>query len=155
MKRLLFTLSVFSLSLMVFAQEGVVQINNHAGVVTESPRLEQTVKGYSVRIFFDNSQDARNGSAQAKAKFSQIYPDTYVHDEYNAPYFKVTAGNFLTHEEAIILWGNILNVFPTAFVVGNNIPYREFVNSKTLAPQASTSSVVEEEAVGEAAFETE
>ncbi|MFI3263057.1 MAG: hypothetical protein R3Y26_09145 [Rikenellaceae bacterium] len=133
MKKLISLLFIFSIATVaVYAQKGNITINNAAEVQTHSPRLDKTIKAYSVRIFFDNSQNARKGSEEAKKLFKKLYPDTYILDEYTAPYFKVTAGKFLTHEEAIILWGNILSDFPNAFVVNNYLPIEEFTNSSVL-----------------------
>ncbi|MFI3268366.1 MAG: hypothetical protein R3Y51_06590 [Rikenellaceae bacterium] len=135
MKKIIYLLLCFLATNVAFSQSGTIKVNNVANVNTHSARLDKTIKAYSVRIFFDNSQDARSGSEKAKKKFKELYPDTYVFDEYTAPYFKVTAGKFLTHEEAIILWGNILSEFPNAFVVNNYLPLSEFTNSKVLKEQ--------------------
>ena len=41
------------------------------------------------------------------AKFKEIYPSIPVYMDYDDPYFKVTAGNCITYEEAVILCGKI------------------------------------------------
>lgn len=52
------------------------------------------------------------------ARFREIYPDIPAYMDYdNIPYFKVTVGNCLTMEEAIILWGRIRDAFDRAFIV--------------------------------------
>lgn len=153
MKKILYILFLCALaSNFAFAQNGTVKINNVASINTHTPNLDKVIKAYSVRIFFDNSQDARSGSEKAKKLFERLYPDTYVFDEYTAPYFKVTAGKFLTHEEAIILWGNILNDFPNAFVVTNYLPIEEFTNSTVLTGKVNLSQY---EVIGNSAINTE
>lgn len=113
-------------------QIGKVVINNHAKIKTQVPDNRKTIRGYCVRIFFDNSQNARNESQKAMDKFKKMYPETFVQNEYTAPYFKVTAGNFLTHEEAIVLWANISREFPSSFVVSKSNLLNKFTTSKVL-----------------------
>lgn len=109
-----------------------VNVENISSVKTETGRLDNAIKAYRVRIFFDNSQDARAGSTAAKTQFESMYPNTPTFVDYTAPYFKVTVGNFLTREEAIILLGKISGVFTNAFVVTENIPLKEFTSCNVL-----------------------
>lgn len=74
------------------------------------------LRGYRVCIFFDNGQDARAGAVEAKTLFEEHYPGIRVYMVYENPYFKVTAGDCLTAEEAIILKGRISEHFPKAFL---------------------------------------
>ena len=72
----------------------------------EGRRAPEKVRGYRVRIYFDNVQHARSQAESVMARFREIYPDIPAYMDYdNIPYFKVTVGNCLTMEEAIILWG--------------------------------------------------
>ncbi len=78
---------------------------------------EEKFRGYRVRIFFDNSQSARTSAENILTRFKELYPDTPAYMVYENPYFKVTVGNCLSFEEAIILWGRIKGDFDRAFVV--------------------------------------
>lgn len=121
-------------SLAVKNQKGAsVSVTAPSGLIKENKLSQAKVKGYRVRIYFDNSQDARDGSAEAKMEFEKLYPDTPTFVEYAAPYFKVTAGNFLSREEAVVLWGNVLSLYPNAFVVTESIPLSEFTNGVVLS----------------------
>lgn len=71
--------------------------------------------GYRVCVFFGNGQNARQQAAAAAELCKKSFPDIPVYMMYDNPYFKVTAGNCLTGEEAIILMGRIIGVFPKAF----------------------------------------
>lgn len=73
------------------------------------------VRGYRVCIFFDNGQDARAGAMEAKQLFEEHFPDVKLYMEYENPYFRVTVGNCLTIEEAVILKGKLAAHFPKAF----------------------------------------
>lgn len=90
-----------------------VEVEEHDGAASavrsmEGRRAPEKVRGYRVRIYFDNVQHARSQAESVMARFREIYPDIPAYMDYdNIPYFKVTVGNCLTMEEAIILWGRI------------------------------------------------
>ena len=76
----------------------------------------KTVRGYRVCIFFDNSPNARTEATNAKKQFEELFPETKVYLIYDNPYWRVTVGNCLTAEEAIILKGRVSATFPKAFL---------------------------------------
>jgi len=79
------------------------------------------VKGYRVRIYFSNSQNAREESAAAKARFKASYPEHEAYRSFVNPNFKVTVGDFLSKSEALVLKAAILHQFPSAFVVREDV----------------------------------
>lgn len=115
--RYFFLLILLTVTSWAMAQEGVVKVNSNVRIVPEAAPSDAKVQGYSVRIFSDNSQTARDSSQKIKREFESKYPNQPIEVSYDAPYFKVTVGQFLTKEEAIILWGNLLSEYSTAFVV--------------------------------------
>ena len=68
-------------------------------------------KGYRIGIFFDNGAEPGQCVA-AKQTFETAFPDIPVYLVYENPYFKVSAGNCVTSEEAIVLLGKIRSQFP-------------------------------------------
>lgn len=84
---------------------------------------QRITEGYRVRIFFDNKQSARAKSEETEKAFAAAYPDIPVYRSYVNPYFKVTAGDYRTKSEAMQLLRRIVQEFPTAFVVKENINY--------------------------------
>ena len=85
-----------------------------AQVATQQPRIR--FRGYRVCIFFDNGQDARAGAVAARDLFEETFAGIPVYMVYENPYFKVSVGNCLTAEEAIILKGRVSETFPRAFL---------------------------------------
>ncbi len=85
-----------------------------AQVATQQPRIR--FRGYRVCIFFDNGQDARAGAVAARDLFEETFAGIPVYMVYENPYFKVSVGNCLTAEEAIILKGRVSATFPRAFL---------------------------------------
>lgn len=73
------------------------------------------LQGYRVCIFFDNGPDARTGAMAARTQFEEAFPDIKCYMAYETPYFRVTVGNCLTVEEAVILKGRLASLFPKAF----------------------------------------
>lgn len=84
---------------------------------------DRTIKGYRVRIFFDNKQTARAESEKILKDFRKAYPEIAVYRVYANPYFKVTVGDFRTRSEAMEMLSRIKYSFPSAFVVKENIDY--------------------------------
>lgn len=80
------------------------------------------VKGYRIRIYFSNAQNARNESAAAAARFRAgwNYP---VYRRFESPNFKVTVGNFRTKSEALAIIEAIRYDFPSAFIVSEEIDH--------------------------------
>lgn len=122
-----------------------VVINSDVELKSSSIFPSDKFKGFRVRIFFDNKQSSRADAADAAAKFKEVYPNLNTYTEYVPPYFKVTAGDFLTRLEAVAVWGKIKNTFPTAFVVVENIPY-----SALLIDNSADGVPVEEKVLEEA-----
>lgn len=84
---------------------------------------DRTIKGYRVRIFFDNKQTARVASEETLKRFESMYHDVVAYRTYANPYFKVTVGDFRTKSEAMALLERIRYEFPSAFVVKENISF--------------------------------
>ncbi|MCQ2143677.1 MAG: hypothetical protein MJY56_06385 [Bacteroidales bacterium] len=104
-------------------------------VVHQSPDIEnamnnhfannrkRVITGDRVRIFFDNRQSARGASEEALARCSAMYHDVRAYRSDVNPYFKVTGGDFRTKSAAMELLQGTKGVFPSAFVVKENINY--------------------------------
>ncbi|MFI3279996.1 MAG: hypothetical protein SNG49_08685 [Rikenellaceae bacterium] len=90
-----------------------------------------TVMGYRIGIFFDNSADARIKATEAKTKFTTSFPTQPVHMVYESPYYKVSVGNCLTEEEAIMLFERVRPVFPNAYVMRERMKISDFVEDKS------------------------
>ena len=80
----------------------------------QSTRLQ--FKGWRVCIFSDNTAEARAGALAAIKTAEEQFPDIPIYDSYASPYFRVSAGNCTSTEEAIILLERVRPHFPKAFV---------------------------------------
>ena len=72
---------------------------------------------YRIRIFFNNSRDARGVSETIADTFAMNFPDIPVYRIYSAPYFKVTVGDFKTKSDAMRFMEMIRPQYPAVFLV--------------------------------------
>ena len=107
----------------------VVEHDDAAATVAASDRKSAPARlsGYRVCIFFDNGQDARAGAMEAKTLFEEQFPGIKLYMVYENPYFRVTVGNCLTIEEAIILKGKLAATFPKAFPKAEELQLSDLV----------------------------
>ena len=85
------------------------------------------VNGYTILILSDNSHTARENANKAKETFEENFPETKVEMYYESPSFYVTAGRYLTKEEAIIELWRFRSVFPKAITQNRELDITEFI----------------------------
>lgn len=91
------------------------------------------VAGYRVSLFRDNSQTAGENARSVAEQFKARFPGIPVKVEYESPYFKVTAGNFVDKIDAITLCGKALPYFRIAVVVQEEISVADIVAGQKTA----------------------
>lgn len=123
--------NIFSVISQREAGQGTVTIDQPGTLVSamathKTRNASKQINGYRVRIFFDNSRNARGVSEQVAGQFSALYPSVAVYREYENPYFKVTVGNFRTKADATRFLNAIKGQFPSGFIVRERITYPSF-----------------------------
>lgn len=102
---------------------------NHSSRVTDAldgqvvRNAAKTVKGFRIRIYFDNKQDSRTASEAAMKRFSQMYPGVPAYRSFSSPFFKVTVGDYRTKADALAALESIKIDFPAAFIVKDKFRY--------------------------------
>lgn len=111
------------------ARVEVVEWGDAAAVVRQATQQAGRIRfhGYRVGIFFDNSEHARAKAAAAKAAFEEAFPDVRVYMVYENPYFKVSVGNCVSSEEAIVLLGRVKERFPGAYLMREQMNVADLV----------------------------
>ena len=106
-------------SLMAYLGDAVIMSDSLEKAMTEQVEKNKARKTqvYRVRIYFDNSKDARTISQQIVDTFSVYYPGVPVFRSYDNPYFKVTVGEFRTKSDAMRFLEAIRKEYPTVFLV--------------------------------------
>lgn len=82
---------------------------------TEAAMRVSKVNGYRVVIYFDNEQYANNRANLVLSSFKNKYPYINAYLVYESPYFKVSVGDCVTMEEAVVLLNTIIDDYPKAF----------------------------------------
>lgn len=109
--------------------KATVEIKTHgdAGAIINKTLYSgpKKVKGFRIMVYTGNSTSARSEAGAARGRFSKLFSfPTYMF--YENPYFKVTAGNFRTMEEAQRQLERVRKHFPKAFVIHEDISVNEF-----------------------------
>ena len=95
----------------------------------EQRKGQTKVSGYTILILSDNSETARENANKAKETFEENFPETEVKMYYDSPSFYVTAGSYLTKEEAIIELWRFRSVLPKAITQSREMDIKEFIKS--------------------------
>ena len=75
------------------------------------------VPGYRIRVFYDNSPQARTRSESIAAYIRAQYPEAGVYRSFEIPNYKVTVGDFRSKEEALKLYMALKSIYPTAYII--------------------------------------
>lgn len=97
-------------------------------MAVETIESNRTILGYRVVLFYDNAQFAQDRANQTLERFKKEYPEINAYLVYEKPYFKVSVGDCLTAEEALILRNKIIKSYPGAFTRRDNISYADLGN---------------------------
>lgn len=118
-------------------QSQMVEESMRAHVIDNRTR---PITGYRIRIFFDNSQNARKNSASALESFVSSFRGIPAYRSYANPYFKVTVGDYRTKAEAMANLPNIKKAFPSSFIVKEKINYPQ-IGSRLMTTVVDTIKV--------------
>ncbi len=116
-----------------------VELNNSTGSVTVNhpsqidsllvsqtiSNAEKKINGYRIRLFFDNKQTARTESEQIEKEFKLRFPTIPLYRTYTNPFFKIVIGDYRTKSEATKALKTIVQVYPKAIIVKENISFPE------------------------------
>lgn len=94
-------------------------VNKHI----ELNRKYKGFQGFRIQVYFGSGSDAKKSALSVRGAFTSKFPDLDCYLIYEAPYFKVRAGDFRTREEAYRHFNDILKEFPGSFVVEDLIGY--------------------------------
>lgn len=97
-------------------------------MAVEAVKSNRSILGYRVVLFYDNAQFAQDRANQTMERFKKEYPEINAYLVYEKPYFKVSVGDCLTAEEALILRNKIIKSYPGAFTRRDNIAYADLGN---------------------------
>ncbi|MDR3188076.1 MAG: SPOR domain-containing protein [Prevotellaceae bacterium] len=123
---------------MLVATCGSVAVAQAPGVISvkASAAIEQLVQkhiaynaqhlkidGYRIRIYRDNSGNARQRSQEISDNFAGLFLDIPVYRNYDNPYFRVSVGDFRTKDDALRVYVHIKQLYPKAYIVQEAINF--------------------------------
>ncbi len=95
---------------------------------------QHPTQGYSVLFFSASGNHSGAAAEQADEFFQFLYPDTPTYLSYDAPYYKLKAGNFRTRLEASAFLSQIQNDYPNAFVVRDVLDIKHLLHMEDPQP---------------------
>ena len=70
--------------------------------------------GYRVLVFADNNQRTAKGEAEAKERqINELFNNHPTYVKYNAPFWRLYVGDYITYEEAFSMMCKLNEAFPT------------------------------------------
>jgi len=104
-----------------------VEIRQSDAVKTALNRYVQenagkAISGYRIRVFYDNSPQARVQSESIEKLLKQQL-SVAVYRSFESPNYKVTVGDFRTKDEALRVYNALKGTYPTAYIIKETINY--------------------------------
>lgn len=118
------------------AKVGVVEDRStyNAVVAVEAQRVgKSSVVGFRVVLFYDDAQYAEERANEIMEELKKDYPEINSYLVYEKPYFKVSVGDCLTEEEAIMMRNMFIDKYTGAFIRRDNITLKELSNVRRRA----------------------
>ena len=79
------------------------------------------LQGYRIRVFYDNSPQARTRSESVAAYVRAQFPENGVYRTFESPNYKVTVGDFRSKEEDLRIYMALQSIYPTAYIIKQSI----------------------------------
>ena len=84
---------------------------------------QKKVNVFKIQLFHHEN---RHYTWKIKNKYQELYPNKKADFFYESPYFKVTTEYFMTKISAVQKLDSIKEHFPDCFIIGLEIPLKEF-----------------------------
>lgn len=75
------------------------------------------IPGYRIQIFSDSGNNSKRKAMRSKAKFRMSFNDLKAYIVFDAPYYKVEIGNFITRLDAQAVLRQLKDQYPGAYIV--------------------------------------
>jgi hypothetical protein len=92
-------------------------------------KKNNTTFGYRLQIYFGSGTNAHAQATKIRTDFLSVHPDLKVYLIFKSPDFKVLVGNFRTKSEALKMQKSLINQYPNAFIVADDIALPELLGN--------------------------
>ncbi|MCK9613221.1 MAG: SPOR domain-containing protein [Bacteroidales bacterium] len=122
-----FFFSIISLRLAAQQKITVIEDPRIVSLVEKHKYLnqKQKISGWRVQIFFESGNNSKKRAHDKKGIFMAMFPEQGVYLMFQSPYYKVRVGDFRTRMDAEGFKQKLLDEFPDAFVVKDEINFPE------------------------------
>ncbi len=96
----------------------------------EVREASESLNGYRVGVYFDNSSHARSGAESVMQRCDSLLGDIPATMTYDNPYFKVSVGYSTTEEEAVIMLNRVQRYFPKAYLLREMITVDDIIAAR-------------------------
>lgn len=79
--------------------------------------------GYRLQIYFGSGSNAHSQAMKVRTEFLSTHPDIKAYLIFKSPDFKVLIGDFRTKSEALKMQKFLINQYPNAFIVADEIAF--------------------------------
>ncbi len=111
-------------TLELIQEEGIQDL---IGIHIDSNKRLDGVDGYRIQLFLGSNSNARKEATDIKAKVLSLFPNESIYVLYEAPYWRVQAGDFRSKNESLDLYKRLQKTFPSCYPVPvNNIKMSNF-----------------------------
>jgi hypothetical protein len=86
-------------------------------------KKNNTTSGYRLQIYFGSGSNAHNEAMKIRTDFLSSHPEVKAYLVFKSPDFKVLVGDFRTKNEALKLQKSLVNQYPNAFIVADEIAF--------------------------------
>jgi len=90
-------------------------VGNHsmeAKIETDGDQSFLLMSGYRIQVFADNNQRTARNEAETKKQQIENMFNVQTDVTYNAPFWRLYVGNYITYEEAFSMMNKIVGAFP-------------------------------------------
>ncbi|PZX14538.1 sporulation related protein [Breznakibacter xylanolyticus] len=101
----------------------LVQENGIADLVKlhiEQNQSSPGIDGYRIQLFSGSGASARKEAEDTKSRLMSAFPDTKAYLTYNAPFWRVRAGDYRNKSELLHTFQQMRKVFPNCYPVRDN-----------------------------------
>jgi len=93
-------------------------------------KKNNTTNGYRLQIYFGSGAKAHTEATKIRTEFLSSHPDVKAYLIFKSPDFKVLVGDFRTKSEALKMQKSLINQYPNAFIVADEIVFPELVETR-------------------------
>jgi hypothetical protein len=86
-------------------------------------KKNNTTSGYRLQIYFGSGTNAHAEATKVRTEFLSSHPEVKAYLIFKSPDFKVLIGDFRTKSEALKLQKSLINQYPNAFIVADEIAF--------------------------------